>query len=794
MEAQPGDQRPPEPLLDLKATVSRYLDTVASIILILDVNGRILYLNAAAERLIGFTLSELAGKDWVNEFVPRMDAESTRSILFRMRDGETPTRNTNAVKTRGGGLRTLSWNNTLVRNDAGLISAIVCTGEDITETIALQDELERTREKMESALESGTILLITVDSLWRIDFVNRRTEVVTGYSREALVGQDISTLLPRLAGSDVEDLRHTVLGGGTYGPVDVSLRTKPGVFLEYEVTVDPIYIHGSVVGAVVTARDLIKRRESESRIRLQAAILDQVDNAVVASDMRGGVVYWNKEAEKLFEKKRSEAMGIPISDIWGDRVSSKGMGEIMAAVYEKGSWEGTLGVKKETGEERMTVLTISLVEDVHGAPVAMVGVTTDITERLKMEQALKESEERFRRLAENAVDVVFRISPDKGVEYVNKSVEKVLGYTIDEMYGNRELGLQLISPGDVYMQKEMLDELRAGVDFAGGIRSRWTSKDGRIVHLDVSVVPVVDALGKLAAVEGIARDVTKTVELEEELKKYSQELERLVEKRTEQLKESQARLVKVERMAAIGELAAQVAHDLRNPLTSINTSVFFLRDAMVQGDKPEVVKTMTLIEKSVKHANAIVSDLLEYSRTEVGERKEVTLLSMVRSALERSPVGPYIKVELNVKPSLTVYADEQKMFRVFSNLFRNAADAMPGGGTLTVNAVLVEDTATIEVKDTGVGIKKEHLEKLFTPFFTTKSQGMGLGLPICKRIVEGHGGTISINSVPKKGTTVTLTLPTKVSAARGPELGDLSGGERHPPYLPRKWTGPSVGS
>ncbi len=784
MEDVPPGNRPIEgPLLDIRATVSRYLDTVASIILILDLQDKILYMNASAERLLGYTLADLAGKDWVGEFVPRMDLESTRAIMDRMRAGETHTRNTNSVKTRSGGMRTISWSNTLIRNDAGQATAIVCTGEDITENIALQDELERTREKMESALESGTMLLVTVDSLWRIDFVNKRTEIVTGYDRRSIIGKDISTLLPRLEGSDVEDLRNTVSGGGTWGPVDVSLRTKPGVFLEYEVTVDPIMIHGSVVGAVVTARDLVGRRESESRIRLQAAILDQVDNAVVASDMRGSVIYWNKEAEKIFEKKRSEAMGMPVSDVWGDLVSSKGMGDIMAAVYEKGSWEGVLRVKKESNEDRMTVLTISLVEDLHGAPIAMVGVSTDITERLKMETALKESEERFRRLAENAVDVIFRISPDKGVEYVNKSVEKVLGYSVEEMYGNKDLGLQLISPGDILAQNEMLDELRAGVNFTGGIRSKWTTKDGRLVHLDISVVPVVDGDGKLTAVEGIARDVTKTIQLEDQLKEYSQELERLVEKRTEQLKESQDRLVVAERLAAIGEMAAQVAHDLRNPLTSINTSIYFLSDAMVQRENPEVVKTMALMERSVKHANAIVSDLLEYARTEVGERKEIHLAQVVRSAIERTPLSQ-CKIEINIGPEVAVSADEQKLLRVFCNLLRNASDAMPSGGTLTVSAVQVGDLVTIEVEDTGVGIKKKHMGMLFTPFFTTKSQGMGLGLPICKRIVEGHGGTISVASAPGKGTTVTVTLPVKPVEPKGS------------PMLPptRRWTGPSVGT
>lgn len=749
------------PFPEFRSTVSRYLDTVASVIVMLDPEGKVLYVNPAAERLLGYSQAEMAGRDWVNDFVSKMDAETTRSILDRVKEGESVGRHTGSVRTRGGGLRTIAWSNTLIKDDSGRVVAIVATGEDITETIALQDELERTREKMESALDSGALLIITVDSLWQIDFVNKRTEVVTGYDRRELVGQDVAVLLPRLAGSDIEDLRRTVMAGGTFGPVDASIRAKTGVFLEYEVIVDPIMIHGSVVGAVVTARDLMKRRESESRIRLQAAILDQVDNAVIASDMRGSIIYWNKEAEKLFERKKSDAMGMPISEVWGDLVSSKGMADIMAAIYKKGSWEGELNVTKKSGEVRRTLLTISLVEDVRGAPVAMVGVTTDVTERLKMEQALRESEERFRRLAENAADVIFRISPIKGVEYVNRSVEKVLGYTPEELYADRELGMQLISTGDSFVQRELLEELEAGVDFSGGIRLKWTSKGGATVHLDISIVPVFNEAGKLVAIEGIARDVTKTVELEEQLKQYSQELEKLVEKRTAQLKESQERLVKAERLAAIGELAAQVAHDLRNPLTSINTAVYYLRDVMKAERSSQLARTMELIEKSVKHANAIVSDLLEYSRAEVGERKPIRLLDLVNLALERSPVGRGVRVELEVPPGLTVFVDEQKMLRVFNNLVRNANDAMPKGGTLHISASQAGETVTLRISDTGVGIKKEHMGKLFSPFFTTKSQGMGLGLPICKRIVEGHSGSISIDSTYRKGTTVTVTLPAK---------------------------------
>jgi PAS domain S-box-containing protein len=378
-----------------------------------------------------------------------------------------------------------------------------------------------------------------------------------------------------------------------------------------------------------------------------------------------------------------------------------------------------------------------------------------------MEQALRESEERFRRLAENAADVIFRISPIKGVEYVNRSVEKVLGYTPEELYADRELGMQLISTGDSFVQRELLEELEAGVDFSGGIRLKWTSKGGATVHLDISIVPVFNEAGKLVAIEGIARDVTKTVELEEQLKQYSQELEKLVEKRTAQLKESQERLVKAERLAAIGELAAQVAHDLRNPLTSINTAVYYLRDVMKAERSSQLARTMELIEKSVKHANAIVSDLLEYSRAEVGERKPIRLLDLVNLALERSPVGRGVRVELEVPPGLTVFVDEQKMLRVFNNLVRNANDAMPKGGTLHISASQAGETVTLRISDTGVGIKKEHMGKLFSPFFTTKSQGMGLGLPICKRIVEGHSGSISIDSTYRKGTTVTVTLPAK---------------------------------
>jgi signal transduction histidine kinase len=229
-------------------------------------------------------------------------------------------------------------------------------------------------------------------------------------------------------------------------------------------------------------------------------------------------------------------------------------------------------------------------------------------------------------------------------------------------------------------------------------------------------------------------------------------LEELVEERTRKLRE-------LERMATIGELSAMVGHDLRNPLTGIAGATYYLK--MKAGSKlSEKEKGMLVtIEHAIDYSNKIINDLLEYSREIKLDLSKTDPKSLSEEVLSniKVPAGITVVNENESEPRLRV--DEEKVRRVFINIIQNAFDAMPNGGVLNLRSKKIENDVSFSFADTGTGMSEETLQKLWTTLFTTKAKGMGFGLPICKRIVEAHGGKISAESTVGKGTTFTVTIP-----------------------------------
>jgi PAS domain S-box-containing protein len=226
-------------------------------------------------------------------------------------------------------------------------------------------------------------------------------------------------------------------------------------------------------------------------------------------------------------------------------------------------------------------------------------------------------------------------------------------------------------------------------------------------------------------------------------------------------KEMEARLLKSEKFAAIGELATMVAHDLRNPLQGISTAVHIVRKATEKLGDEKVFSMLQHIDDSVDYSEKIVRDLLDYSADLKLYQVETNPKSIVTKALSGMIVPVNVKVVDEAQSSPRVDLDIDKIRRVIVNLVSNSFDAMPEGGTLMIASREVEGNLELSFADTGVGIPKEKMDKLWKPFFTTKAKGMGLGLPICKRIVEAHGGEILVESVEGRGTKFTLLLPIK---------------------------------
>ena len=267
--------------------------------------------------------------------------------------------------------------------------------------------------------------------------------------------------------------------------------------------------------------------------------------------------------------------------------------------------------------------------------------------------------------------------------------------------------------------------------------------------------------------EALEQREAERKQAEEALKEYSERLEEMVEERTRALRDAQEQLVRSEKLAVLGQLAGGVGHELRNPLGAVKNAAYFLR-MVLQKPEPDVAEMLQILDREVDNCERIISSLLDFARPRELTLRQVHLPEVIEETLARNTVPKNVQVLTRYAEALPlIMADPDQLGLVFGNLIRNAIQAMPGGGRLTITAAYVEggtvrnpqSAIRIQVSDTGVGISEEHMGKIFEPLFTTKAKGMGLGLAVSKTLLERHGGTIEVESQVGKGTTFTVRLP-----------------------------------
>jgi len=322
---------------------------------------------------------------------------------------------------------------------------------------------------------------------------------------------------------------------------------------------------------------------------------------------------------------------------------------------------------------------------------------------------------------------------------------------------------------DWHPQDMLYAPLRTPVGRVVGILSMDDPVDGRKPTSE-SLTPLELFLHQAAIVIENAQLIESLSKARKQLEAHAEKLEQKVKERTRELKKSQEQLLKAQRLAVIGELAGMVGHDLRNPLTSINGAAYYLKKRLSSKIDGKAKEMLDLIEKNIVYSNKIINDLLDYSREIKLDLTESNPKSIVKESLSLVEIPKSVHVIDLTENKPKIKVDTAKIKRAFVNILKNAVEAMPKGGTLAAKSRKSDGNLEFVFSDTGVGISKKTMDKLWTPLFTTKAKGMGFGLAICKRIIEAHGGSISVKSARGKGTTFNVTIPIKQKLEGGEKI------------------------
>ncbi|MBU6996223.1 MAG: PAS domain S-box protein [Theionarchaea archaeon] len=498
-----------------------------------------------------------------------------------------------------------------------------------------------------------------------------------------------------------------------------------------------------------------EKRLSESEIRYRV-LFEGSHDATFILNTDGINIAANKRAEELLGYPREELEGRSFRDIVTEPSIKNAEEKLKQLLAGKSMYEYERNIKTKDGATIAVEVSLSVIKDESEEVLYIQSIVRDITERMKMEEKLRESEEKYRTLVENLNVGVYRVSPDEDGHFieVNESCAKILGFDEKEDV----LKLKVV---DMYANPHDREKYRNEVFSWGYVKEKelvLRRRDGTLMITSDTATCVYDDEGNPLYIDGILEDITERKKAEKTLKAYSARLEREVTERTKELRDAQEELIRKGKLAVLGQLASIVGHELRNPLGVIGNSTYFLKMKLQRADDI-VIKHLGIIDQNVERASTIIEELLGFSRTRKPRNVPTNINMLVRDALTSLRIPDTIQVKYDLDETVPlVEADPEHLRRVFINLLTNAVQAMAEGGTLTLKTGCTEDI-TIAIQDTGQGIPEEYSTRIFEPLFTTRARGIGLGLVIAKNIIEEHNGTITVVSNVGEGTLCMVKLP-----------------------------------
>ncbi|MBT2699216.1 PAS domain S-box protein [Bacillus sp. ISL-40] len=500
-----------------------------------------------------------------------------------------------------------------------------------------------------------------------------------------------------------------------------------------------LFVSVLIIGGLILSSTLISKQlmTTDTNLKDIKAALD-ASTIVAITNPVGTIIFVNDKFEEISKYKKDEIIGQNHRILNSGYHSKEFFKDLWRTIQAGQIWRGEIRNKAKDGTFYWVDTTIVPFLNKKGKPVQYIAIRSDISDRKKAEEHLKET------IKEN-IDIKFALDQSSIVAFtdakgmitsVNDKFCEISKYNREEILGKDH---NILNSG--YHSKDFFKNLwktiGSGNVWKGEIRNK--AKDGTYYWVDTTIVPFINGQGKPYQYLAIRNDITERKKTEEVLHRQ-------------------------DKLAAVGQLAAGVAHEIRNPLTSMKGYAEFLQ---LDEKDPERMEFLSIILDEIERVNTIVEDFMVLAKpkaVELEEKNVVPVIKNVVSLLEFEARKKNVRLTFDCHhENIQIECDENRLKQVFLNFIKNGIEAMPNGGELHVKTIIHDNNVQISIQDTGVGISKEKLKKLGEPFYTTKKNGNGLGLMVSFKIIESHNGKVFVESEPNKGTTFNILLPAKIA-------------------------------
>jgi two-component system NtrC family sensor kinase len=717
-------------------------------IIVFDENYRIEFANTMASELSGYAKEALRGMDfrrllrkqdigYLGQMHSEVEADESKRVCTEM-----------GVLTEKGTTRDAEVCITIEKMGGGEVRTYAYL-RDITEKKRMEQEIREANKRFEKIAEMGEDGIIVFDEVSKIEFANQRATEVIGLPKDQILGQEFFALIGR---RDEEFIEETVMKGEGLGEkvcTEMDLQTPSGEVKAAEVCVAPTRSDDGRIRTYAYIRDITERKKFEKELRESEekyrSLFERVRHGIFISTPEGRFLDCNPALlEMVGYETKEEFLKIDIArDLYVNPEDRKAFqGQIEEHGFVK---DLEVEFKKKNGERITVLLTAHIERDEAGKVVEYEGLNIDISDRKRMERELGEANEFLRKLIESSVDGIIVSNMKGDILLLNKGAETLLGHEAEEVVG--KMNIRSIYPPGVAekVMVKMRSRDHGGVGKLSSFPMTHRRRDGELIEGDLSAALIYDEKGNEIASIGIFKDLRERLSIERELR------------------ETQQALLQAEKLAAMGRLTSQIAHELNSPIYGIMNTLELLKTEIPTESRRRRILELSLSE--TQRLSELLRNMLSFSKPEEEARKRINvndLLEGILMVMEKQMREANLQVETYFEEELPeVTASTNQMRQVFLNMFRNAKEATPKGGTLTIRTERQENKVLIHIQDTGVGIPEEIRNRIFEAFFTTKQKvkGVGLGLSVCYGIVKDHTGEIEVESKEGKGSTFTISLP-----------------------------------